>query len=322
MSRLRLRLSATSANLGPGFDTLALALRLYLHVEAESAERLTLEASGRNADICGATENNLLLETYRNALTAQRRPFIPLRLQVRNEIPLGMGCGSSAAVRLAGIALAAHFGELGWDRSRILAEAARLERHPDNASACWLGGFVASAINGDAVQAVSLAPPPAWRAVIVMPDRPLATTTSRAVLPAKYPMGDVVANLQRVALLTAAFGTGQADLLANAMGDRLHQPFRAEVCPLLPRLLPLAGQGGIAGVALSGAGPAVLLLAVSEQAAQEAQSLVAHALQGAESVELMVCELETEPALVEPSFQQRSQPAAPAELAANTSPQP
>src|ERR1700761_9276789 len=134
---MKLRLPATSANLGPGFDALALALQLYLTVEAERAEALSIGATGRNADICGATENNLLLDTYAATLAGAGRALVPLRIAVNNEIPLGMGCGSSAAVRLAGVALAAHFGELGWSGDRILAEASRLEGHPDNAAACW-----------------------------------------------------------------------------------------------------------------------------------------------------------------------------------------
>lgn len=301
MTRMRLRLPATSANLGPGFDTLALALKLCLEIEAEPADEFTIDASGRDAAICAATENNLLLETYRELLAAHGKPVVPLRLRMRNDIPLGMGCGSSAAVRLAAAALASQFGELGWNRDRILAEACRLEGHPDNAAACWLGGFVASAVNGDQVQAVSFAPPQEWRALIVMPQQALATTASRAVLPAAWPCADVVANLQRVALLTAAFARGEPALLANAMRDRLHQPYRAEVCPLLPKLLPLAGRSGIAGVALSGAGPAVLLLAVSEQAAQEGKALVSAALGASSEAVVLVCELETQPALVETS---------------------
>jgi homoserine kinase len=206
-----------------------------------------------------------------------------------------MGCGSSAAVRLAAVALAAHFGELGWNRERILAEASRLEGHPDNAAACWLGGFVASAFEGDQVRAISIPVPSEWRAVIAMPEQPLGTHASRGFLPDAYARKDVVENLQRVGLLTAAFATGKADVIATAMGDRLHQPYRSEACPLLPRLLPLAGRGGIAGVALSGAGPGVLLLTTSQQAASDAINLAAQAVEGLGKVDFLVAELESEP---------------------------
>lgn len=296
--RVRLRLPATSANLGPGFDALALALKLHLEIEAEAAGEFHIEAAGRDARICASTKDNLLLNTYSELLAQHGCAMIPLRLGMTNGIPLGMGCGSSAAVRLAAAALASHFGRLGWDRERILAEACRLEGHPDNAAACWLGGFVASGMDGERVQAVSFAPPAVWRAVVVMPERPLATTASRAVLPAAWPASDVVANLQRVALLTAAMATGNSDLMANAMRDWLHQPYRLPVCPLLERLLPLAGKNGIAGVSLSGAGPAVLLLAVSAAAADHARSLAKAAVDDLGPAEVLVCEVETERALM------------------------
>jgi homoserine kinase len=291
---MKLRLPATSANLGPGFDALALALQLYLYVDAEPADRVSIEASGRNAEICGATENNLLLETYRATLAGAGREFVPLRLTVRNEIPLGMGCGSSAAVRLAGVALAANFGKLEWSGERILAEASRLEGHPDNAAACWLGGFVASAFEGDRVQAISIPVPEAWRAVIAMPEQPLGTHASRGFLPEAWARKDVVENLQRVGLLTAAFAAGKAEMIATAMGDRLHQPYRTEACPLLPRLLPLAGKGEVAGVALSGAGPAILLVTTSESGASDAINLARRELEGLGEVEFLVCRLENE----------------------------
>ncbi|HEY6448447.1 MAG TPA: homoserine kinase [Acidobacteriaceae bacterium] len=304
---VKLQLPATSANLGPGFDTLALALKLYLNIEAEEAAVFRIEAAGRDAARCAAEtdaaiRDNLLLATYRDLLAKHGRPAASLHIRMRNEIPLGMGCGSSAAVRLAAVALAAHFGDLGWDRERILAEACRVEGHPDNAAACWLGGFVVSAAEGEAIRAVSFAPPSAWRAVLVMPDRPLATTASRAVLPKNYALKDVVNNLQRVSLLTAAFAGGRADLLAEGMRDWVHQPYRAAVCPLLPKLLPLAGKSGIAGAALSGAGPAVLLLAESDAAAETARRAALEAVQEVGRVEIVTCELEREPALFRSEF--------------------
>lgn len=288
---LQLRLPATSANLGPGFDTLALALDLYLEVEARRADRFSIRASGRNPEVCGSLERNLLLDVYSKTLAANERDVMPLALDVRNGIPVGMGCGSSAAVRLAGIALASHFGELSWTRDAILAEATRLEGHPDNAAACWMGGFVAGCWDGEVVRAISFAPPAEWRGLIVLPEKPLATVASRAVLPESYSRADVVANLQRVALLTASFASKRADLIAEAMRDRMHQPYRSEVCPLLPQLTPLAGVDGVLGVALSGAGPAVLVLIDSEKRASAVEARIREILRGGEQVEILRCGL-------------------------------
>ena len=293
---LQLRLPATSANLGPGFDTLALALDLHLEIAAEPSSAFTIQATGSNPEICGALERNLLLDVYRKTFAANQREATPLALKVHNEIPLGMGCGSSAAVRLAGVALAAHFGQLGWNRARILSEATRLEGHPDNAAACWLGGFVAGCWDGTHLHAVSFAPPPQWRALVVIPNRPLATTESRAVLPLQYSRADVVANLQRVAVLTAAFATGRGELIAEAMRDRLHQPYREKVCPLLPRLLPLSGSEGVLGVALSGAGPAVLILIDSSEMKESVRSRIRKLVDDFEGIEITDCRLSSHPA--------------------------
>jgi homoserine kinase len=295
-TKLHLRLPATSANLGPGFDTLALALDLHLEVTAEPSDAFRIHATGRNPEICGALERNLMLDVYRKTLVAHQREIRPLSFAVRNEIPLGMGCGSSAAVRLAGVALAAHFGELNWDREKILAEATRLEGHPDNAAACWLGGFVAGCWDGEKLHAVSFVPPAPWRALVVLPNKPLATVASRAVLPAQYSRADVVANLQRVAVLTAAFATGRGELIAEAMGDRMHQPYRSKVCPLLPALLPLSGREGVLGVALSGAGPAVLILVESDDAIAGVKTQVRELTSGFEAIEIACCKLEPSPA--------------------------
>jgi homoserine kinase len=305
---LHLRLPATSANLGPGFDTLGLALNRYLEISATEAERFSIQAMGRAPEVCGALERNLLLDVYQKTLAAQQRDVRPLALEVTNGIPLGMGCGSSAAVRLAGVALAAHFGRLEWGRERILAEATKFEGHPDNVAACWQGGFVAGCWDGVTVRAVSFEPPAAWRALVVLPEKPLSTTTSRAVLPANYQRADVVANLQRVAVLTAAFASGRGELIAEAMRDRMHQPYRSKACPLLPRLLPLSGSPGILGVCLSGAGPAVLVLVESTDAAEAVEARIIETCRwescGGEAgaglgvVEILRCEIENQPAIM------------------------
>lgn len=294
--RLHLRLPATSANLGPGFDAIALALTLYLEIEAAPAKQYGIHASGRNSDVCGALERNLLLHTYKTVLQKQNAVEIPLQLEVRNGIPLGMGCGSSAATRLAGVALASYFGGLDWDRRRILAEASRLEGHPDNTAACWMGGFTVACWRGDEVEAISLTPRSEWQAFVVMPLKPLATTLSRKVVPEMFSRADVVANLQRVALLTAAFATGYGELLSTAVEDRLHQPYRAEVCPLLKKLLPLSGQGDILSVTLSGAGPSVLLLMQPGIGIDATKELVRQHADG-EPVEILECALQLNPAL-------------------------
>jgi homoserine kinase len=266
---IRLVLPATSANLGPGFDTAGLAMDLSLTIEAEATtasggQMLTIEATGRNADRCARTSNNLIFETYRDLLAHAGRSVTPLNLRIHNEIPLSMGFGSSAAALLAGVYLANHFGQLGWDREQCMAEACRREGHPDNVAACVLGYLTVSTVvaspSGDTVVAATCGQTTPWKLLLALPSVSLATEKARALLPAQYSRSDVVANLQRTALLVSAFAQGRGDLLRVAMQDRLHQPYRMEACPLLPLLLPLAGETGIFGVALSGAGPAVLLV--------------------------------------------------------------
>jgi homoserine kinase len=271
---LRLRLPATSANLGPGFDAAAVALDFYLDIDAEPAAEFSIAATGRDKKRCGRLEDNLILDIYRQLFQDNGVPIVPLSIRMNNGIPLGMGCGSSAAGRLAAIALAVHFGQLGWSSERILEEACVLEGHPDNAAACWLGGFVATASERRQVHVARVVPPEEWRAIVVLPTDPLPTSQARAVLPASYSRADVVANIQSVSLLGLAFAQGRTDLLRVAMSDRIHQPYRAPICPLLPVVLPLVGEHGIVGAALSGAGPSVLVIVASESNLEEAAAAI------------------------------------------------
>jgi homoserine kinase len=289
----RLRLPATSANLGPGFDAAAIALDFYLEIEAEPADRFSIHATGRDAVRCSRITDNLILDTYSRILAERGLAARPLALRMHNEIPLGMGCGSSAAGRLAAIALASHFGGLGFSDMEILHEATALEGHPDNAAACWLGGFVTAATEDHAVLYARVEPPQDWRALVVLPADPLATSTARALLPESYSRRDAVENVQSAALLGLAFAQGRGDLLRVAMKDKMHQPFRARVCPLLAPLLKLPGGRGILGVALSGAGPAVLVVVESEHALQRARVAVRDALEGMAVPELLECRFAT-----------------------------
>jgi homoserine kinase len=260
---LHLRLPATSANLGPGFDAVGLAIALYLTIDATIAEDFHIDATGRNADLCAKLEDNLILTTYLDVL-AERGILAPgLHLQLHNEIPLGMGCGSSASALLAGILLANHFGNLNWTAEQILGEACRREGHPDNVAACYLGGMTVSSITEDGLVTATCGLDLNWSLLLALPASSLSTKKARALLPDRYSREDAVANIQATALLVAAFAQGRSDLLRTAMRDRVHQPYRAKACPLLPLLLPLAevkGDFGVLGVALSGAGPSVLLV--------------------------------------------------------------
>ena len=291
--KIHLFMPATSANLGPGFDTAAVALDFGLEIDAEPAPEFSIKATGRDAERCARLEDNLILEIYKELLLSHGRPIVPLSIRMDNGIPLGMGCGSSAAGRLAAIVLAVHFGQLGWSPERVLEEACVLEGHPDNAAACWLGGFVSAANEGRTVHVARVEPPAEWRAIIAIPSEPLATSKARALLPATYSRADVVLNIQSAALLGLAFAQGRGDLLRVAMRDSIHQPYRGPLCPLLPRLLPLAGKNGILGAALSGAGPSVLLIVESEPSLSAALAAIQREINDLQDIELRVSRLRT-----------------------------
>ena len=268
---IRLRLPATSANLGPGFDAVGLALSMWLTVEAHVAPTWQVEASGRNAEVVRGLHDNLMVDVFRSVMDQAGVEPPCLRMRIHNEIPLGMGCGSSAAAICAGVALANHFGALGW--SDAVREAAEREGHPDNVAACWYGGFTASAMTEKReLVTATFAGDPGWQMMLAMPGEGLATKKARAMLPETYSREDAVFNVQRAALLTAAFAQARLDLLRVAMQDRVHQPYRMKACALLEKLLPLAEEREVAGVALSGAGPSVLVVLAAETTLLEAET--------------------------------------------------
>ena len=254
-----LRVPASSANIGPGFDALGLALGIHLECRFRAAERLSIEVSGRECESIPTSDENLIWQTALAVAAKQQLRMPPIELRVHNEIPIGKGLGSSAAALTAGVVIADVLLGLNWKPLRILDEAARLEGHPDNVAACTLGSIVASAIDsGGVARAVRLELPARFGLGVVVPDFDLPTSKARAVLPTCYSKEDAIFNVQRAALLIAALATGTVSAFPAALEDRFHQPYRAPLVPGLEEILRLRAPG-LLGCALSGAGPSILV---------------------------------------------------------------
>jgi homoserine kinase len=253
------RVPASSANLGPAFDALGLALGIYLECRFRPAEKLSIRVTGRDAPSIPDCEDNLIWRTALRISGDLKRAMPAVELQIDNEIPLGKGLGSSAAALTAGVVIADAILHLRWPRGRILDEAARIEGHPDNVAACVHGSIVASATDArDVTHAARLELHPRFAIAVIVPDFLLPTVEARRVLPKHYSREDVIFNIQRSALLITALATGVADAFPTALEDRLHQPYRAPLVPGLDEIIGLRMKG-LLGCALSGAGPSILV---------------------------------------------------------------
>jgi len=255
----RVRVPASSANLGPGFDALGLALGVYLTCRFRQSEALTIEVEGRDAGCIPTGPENLIWQTAVTVAKNLHTRMPPIELKIQNDIPLGKGMGSSAAALTAGVIIADELLGLRWKPLRILDEAARLEGHPDNVAPCTLGSIVASAIDsGGVTRSIRLDMPRRFGLAVVLPDFDLPTARARAVLPSGYSREDAVFNVQRAALLVAALATGTVSAFPAALEDRFHQPYREALIPGLHEILKLRAPG-LLGCALSGAGPGILV---------------------------------------------------------------
>jgi homoserine kinase len=256
---ITVRVPASSANLGPGFDALGLALRLYLECRFEPSATLEISVAGCDAASISTAEDNLIWQTALAVARDTRSEMPPVRLHIENQIPLGKGMGSSAAALTAGVVIADRLLGLGWKKPRILDEAARIEGHPDNVAASVLGSIVACAIDsGGVARAVRMELHPSFGLAIVVPDFRLPTVQARQLLPESYSKQDAIFNVQRSALLIAALATGASSAFPAALEDRFHQPYRAPMVPGLAEILKLRAPG-LLGCALSGAGPSVIV---------------------------------------------------------------
>ncbi len=244
MNRRRVvRVPASSANLGPGFDALAAALSLHVEVEVEETGHFGVETDLRIA----RDRRNLAVRGF-----ARLHAVDHLTFRIRSDVPLSGGLGTSAAAYVAGLLAADSMFELDAD---LLAHATALEGHPDNVAAALLGGFVICADG----QATRFDGPAGLEAILVVPHRPVRTAQARAALPPEVPMGEAVFNVAHASLLTLGLARGDFDLIARGLQDRLHQPRRASLYPRSAELVERAPELGALGATVSGAGPTVLL---------------------------------------------------------------
>jgi homoserine kinase len=266
---------ATSANLGPGFDVLGLALGLYNDIVYDEADRVTVAIEGEGAGRLDPGAGNVVARGARMVYEATGRRFPGAAIRCVNRVPTARGLGSSAAAWVGGLVAANAALGSPLDRDALLALACRAEGHPDNVAAALLGGLTVSCVSGDAVLAVSLPVPAELRWVVLIPEMESSTREARAILPETVTRADAVFNLQRMGLFLAALGSGRLSALGAAMDDRLHEPQRQALFPWMADARRAALEAGALGCVLSGAGPSLLAAVCG------AAEPVARALEGA-----------------------------------------
>ncbi|HUF91120.1 MAG TPA: homoserine kinase [Candidatus Limnocylindria bacterium] len=262
-----MRVPATSANLGPGFDALGLALALYNDVMAEEADTVSVRVEGQGAGRLATGADNIVARGVALAYEAAGRPFKGCALACVNRIPTSRGLGSSAAAWVGGLVAGNALLGLPLTRERLLEAAARAEGHPDNVAAAIMGGLTVSCAGAEGVTAVTLPVDPALTWVSLIPEVMGSTAAARAVLPQSVPRADAVFNVQRVALLLAGLQAGRHDAVRTALDDRLHQPYRRALFPWMPAVAAAARAAGALGCVLSGAGPSLLAVVAGDAAA-------------------------------------------------------
>jgi homoserine kinase len=265
--RVHVRVPATSANLGPGFDTLGLALALYNDVTAEEADAVSVRVEGQGAGRLATGADNVVARGVALAYEAAGRPFKGCALGCVNRIPPSRGLGSSAAAWVGGLVAGNALLGSPLTREQLVGLAARAEGHPDNVAAAIMGGLTVSCGTAQGVTALALPVDPALAWVALIPEVTASTAEARAVLPSAVPYADAVFNVQRVALLLAGLQSGRHDAVSIALDDRLHQPYRRALFPWMPAVAAAARGAGALGCVLSGAGPSLLAVVAGDGAA-------------------------------------------------------
>ncbi|MGA8941436.1 MAG: homoserine kinase [Thermoactinomyces sp.] len=251
------KVPGSTANLGPGFDSIGMAVNCFLTLYLEPAAVLGITVSGKHTTGISTHSDNFIVQVMRKLFEKEGAKLPPFHLHIKNDIPLARGLGSSAAAIVAGLLAADHLLGANWSQKELLKKATILEGHPDNVGASLFGGSVISSWDGEEAEAV-VCEPPDIPVMAIIPEYRLLTDTARKALPEKYSRHDAILSSSRANLLVAALFLKKWDLLKTAMQDSFHQPYRETLVPGLSEGLKKATDHGAYGIALSGAGPTMI----------------------------------------------------------------
>ncbi len=260
------RVPASSANLGPGYDAMAAAVSLHLDLEVEETGEFSLDPGGLDVS---TGRDNLVVRAFESL-----RPADGISFRLRSEIPLARGLGSSAAAIVAGLFAADHLFELALTYEEMLVRASELEGHPDNVAAAIYGGFVICGPGSDGQPLASrFDPPGGLEGIVVIPADEVSTKLAREAIPDQVPLADAVANVSAAALLVLGLQSADLDLVSRGVADRIHQPRRRELYPRSMEIVDSAAELGALGATISGAGPTVLVWTTWQEAGNVAAAL-------------------------------------------------
>ncbi|QOS80786.1 homoserine kinase [Paenibacillus sp. JNUCC31] len=258
--RVTVKVPASTANLGPGFDTLGMALSLYVWLEMKPAEQTTFHLYGDHLTGLPTDKSNLIYEVAQMVFNEAGISVPELDISMYSDIPLTRGLGSSASAIVGALVAANALIGTPLSDAKLLDMATSLEKHPDNVGASLYGGIIAAAWDGSRVDHIRIEPHQDLQTLVIVPDFELSTSKARNVIPQQFDKSDVIHNISRSSLLVAALASGRLDMIQKAMSDRIHQPYRTSLVPGMAEILEHAVSHGALGAALSGAGPTVLTL--------------------------------------------------------------
>jgi homoserine kinase len=258
------RVPGSTSNLGSGFDTLGLAVRLYSEVRVTSQPGRRLQVASNLTEADPARAAALVQQAARLFFRRTRVPSIGLAVTLGGRVPIGRGLGASATARVGLLVALNELTRAGLDRHQLLTLATTLEGHPDNASPALFGGFTVSGLTLGTVRCLRFKVSPRLKLVTLIPRFQISTETARKLVPSVFSKADTAHSLNRAALVTAAFASGQYEQLRGLFDDRVHQPFRRRLIPQLTRVLRAGEKAGAIGGWLSGSGSAIMCLTLAQ----------------------------------------------------------